>query len=356
MGDFILGRGGFAVVTREEVDGRAVARKKLRFPNNPEHLEMIQNEAHFLKAVKDKFGGHGHPCIIDLLSYVYDGDKIVGYDMELGLMDLSHFLDGDFDKYQRKHVLRTVLTYTASGLQYVHTCCFVHGDVTTRNLLLMSNGNIKLIDHGTLLTQGMDDMCFVNQKEIFRCHPLVHLRNAHPSGLPWALGCQSLVAQYVHDWWAFGTTLQDMDEDNFLLECIRKIARPKDCTLVQTVWQELFHEVEHEMLLPIAAGRERWGFLDSSYNIQDDTLYFHWPWGHWGDSCRDVRKIACDHLSRTWKLEDPFASPESLVQHNLAFKPATLAHKVLESLTMISETPGVLHLCKKRYEREKNEI
>ena len=299
MCDFVLGRGGFAIVTREEVDGRKVARKKLLFPNNPEHLKMLQDETHFLKAVQDKFGGHGHPCIIDLLSYVYDGDKIVGYDMEVGLMDLSRFLDGNFDKSWRKHVLRTVLTYTASGLQYVHTCCFVHGDVTTRNLLLRGNGNIKLIDYGTLLKQGMDEMRFVNQKEIFRCHPLIRRG-------------QSQVAQYVHDWWPFGTILQDMDEDNFLFECLRKIAYPKDSTLVRTVWQELFREVENMLLLPIAAGREAWGCVDSSsYTIQDDTYTLRFHRGPWGDLRGDVRKIALAILYGAWVLEGrpgPFAS------------------------------------------------
>ena len=323
MGDFILGRGGFAVVTREEVDGRAVARKKLRFPNNPEHLEMIQNEAHFLKAVKDKFGGHGHPCIIDLLSYVYDGDKIVGYDMELGLMDLSRFLDGDFDKSLHKDVLRTMLTHTASGLQYVHKCGFVHGDVTTRNLLLMSNGNVKLIDYGTLLTQGMDEMRFVNQKEMWlRCYPQVICRNAHPSGMPWASRYLSLVAQYIHDWWAFGTILQDIDEE-LLLECLLEVGFPfdRDSRLVPDVWKKLYYEVGHFMLLPIVMGRRPWS--------QDHTWFSVGKFLSFGGlgGASSLKRLASKFVNsaRNFRQEDvivvphPNASPEFRRHHAKVF-------------------------------------
>src|SRR5262245_3271667 len=142
----LLGRGGVGQVHRahDEATGEPVALKQLnedRLDNQSVRL-MFQREYHTLARLD-------HPCIVRVHDFGIEGDRPY-YTMEL--------IDGEalgpllpLGPQRACRVLRDV----ASALAYLHARNLIHRDVSMRNVRVTGEGTAKLIDFGTLATQGV---------------------------------------------------------------------------------------------------------------------------------------------------------------------------------------------------------
>ncbi|HVW25868.1 MAG TPA: protein kinase [Polyangiaceae bacterium] len=138
-----LGSGGMASVwsVEDQVSGRKLALKRLSETANPRHVALFEREYHTLASLH-------HPCIVEAYDYAADAQGPF-YTMEL--------LDGsDVSKLAPKpwadacRILRDV----ASGLALLHARRLIHRDLSARNIWLTQQGDVKVIDFGTMASFG----------------------------------------------------------------------------------------------------------------------------------------------------------------------------------------------------------
>lgn len=138
-----LGSGGMATVysVRDRVSGNQLALKRLHAECPPSHAALFEREYHTLVTLE-------HPCIVRAFDYVTDPEGAF-YTMEL----LSGADVNDRAPLPYPEVCR-MLRDVASGLALLHARRLIHRDLSSRNIWLMPDGNVKLIDFGTLAAFG----------------------------------------------------------------------------------------------------------------------------------------------------------------------------------------------------------
>jgi serine/threonine protein kinase len=146
-----LGRGGFGRVFRafDPTVGRLVAIKTLNASGEKEMLTRFRNEAaaagrlhHTNIVIVYDFGEHdGSPFLVMELLDGEDVERIIANNRPL---PLSKRLD--------------VMVQSAAGLYHAHEKGIVHRDVKPANIMLLTNGTVKILDFGiALLTQATAD-------------------------------------------------------------------------------------------------------------------------------------------------------------------------------------------------------
>jgi len=142
-----LGQGAMGIVykARDPRINRLVAIKTIRFSDDFEDKQVNEVKERFFKEA-ELAGKLAHPSIIS----IHD----IGEDYELTYMAME-LLDGkDLDHYCRKEnllPLRKVLDIiadTADALDYAHSHGVIHRDVKPGNIMLLTDGTIKVTDFG----------------------------------------------------------------------------------------------------------------------------------------------------------------------------------------------------------------
>lgn len=141
-----LGSGGMARVWQvyDVAKDRALALKRLSRSAQTEHLVLFEREYYVLT-------GLHHPNIVEVFDYASDADGPY-YTMELLRgSDVSELAPRPWPEVCR--ILRDV----ASALALIHARRYLHRDISARNVWLTSQGQIKLIDFGTLVPFGRNN-------------------------------------------------------------------------------------------------------------------------------------------------------------------------------------------------------
>ncbi|XP_054820376.1 cyclin-dependent kinase D-1-like isoform X3 [Prosopis cineraria] len=153
----VLGEGTYGVVYKaiDTQTGQTVAIKKIRLGKQKEGVNFTAlREIKILKELKD-------PNIIELIdSFPHKGNlhlvfEFMETDLEAVIRDRNIFLSpADIKSY---------LQMTLQGLAYCHKKWVLHRDMKPNNLLIGSNGQLKLADFGLARIFGSPDRRFTHQ-------------------------------------------------------------------------------------------------------------------------------------------------------------------------------------------------
>jgi tetratricopeptide (TPR) repeat protein len=140
----LLGQGGMGAVYAavDTTSGKRIAIKTIRHSASSKVLELFKREFHTLHGLR-------HPNIIEVYDYGSDSDGPF-YTMEL--------LEGGDLGHAAPLSWRQVCSYlrqVATLLGLLHARRLLHRDVTPRNLWVLPDGRLKLIDFGALCPFGI---------------------------------------------------------------------------------------------------------------------------------------------------------------------------------------------------------
>lgn len=128
----------------DEVSGREVALKRLTASAATAHVVLFEREYHTLATLN-------HPCIVRAFDYAAD-DAGPLYTMELLVgSDSSARAPLPFQEVCR------ILRDLAEAIGLLHARRLIHRDLSARNVWMMPDGTIKLIDFGAMTTFGKTD-------------------------------------------------------------------------------------------------------------------------------------------------------------------------------------------------------
>ncbi|KAH9995155.1 hypothetical protein F4779DRAFT_636688 [Xylariaceae sp. FL0662B] len=150
-GQFVVHRGELINVNIDSCETSYVAIKNPKFNIDPsERLKLTDRSAQqHLKNISLEIRAlttpalHRHPNITQLLSWAYDSYSVHQQPqlvMELASSDLQKFLKkkGEELPYQQRY---SFCADIASGLDVIHKCELVHGDLKPGNILIFANSN-----------------------------------------------------------------------------------------------------------------------------------------------------------------------------------------------------------------------
>ena len=139
----VIGVGGMAVVYKayDSIDDRIVAIKILKdeYLANEEFRRRFKNESKAIAVLS-------HPNIVKVLNVNY-GDKLQYIVMEyVEGITLKEYIEqqGRLGIKETVHFTMQILR----ALQHAHDKGIVHRDIKPQNIMLLSNGNIKVTDFG----------------------------------------------------------------------------------------------------------------------------------------------------------------------------------------------------------------
>ncbi|KAF9671345.1 hypothetical protein SADUNF_Sadunf12G0037600 [Salix dunnii] len=182
----ILGEGTYGVVYKaiDTTTGQTVAIKKIRLGKQKEGVNFTAlREIKLLKEVKD-------PNIIELIdAFPHKGNlhlvfEFMETDLEAVIRDPNIFLSpGDIKSY---------FQMTLKGLAVCHKKWVLHRDMKPNNLLIGSNGQLKLADFGLARIFGSPGRKFTHQvfARWYRAPELLFGAKQYGAGVDvWAAGC-----------------------------------------------------------------------------------------------------------------------------------------------------------------------
>nr|XP_007160499.1 hypothetical protein PHAVU_002G326800g [Phaseolus vulgaris]ESW32493.1 hypothetical protein PHAVU_002G326800g [Phaseolus vulgaris] len=182
----VLGEGTYGVVYKaiDTHTGQTVAIKKIRLGKQKEGVNFTAlREIKLLKELKD-------PNIVELIdAFPHKGNlhlvfEFMETDLEAVIRDRNIFLSpADTKSY---------LQMTLKGLAFCHKKWVLHRDMKPNNLLIGSNGQLKLADFGLARMFGSPDRRFTHQvfARWYRAPELLFGAKQYGSGVDvWALGC-----------------------------------------------------------------------------------------------------------------------------------------------------------------------
>ncbi|KAG8222500.1 hypothetical protein J437_LFUL009603 [Ladona fulva] len=144
-----IGEGTYGVVykAKDKVTGKLVALKKIRLETEIEGVPSTAiREISLLKELK-------HPNVVCLLDVVH-ADKKLYLVFEFLTQDLKKFLDSSKDLLP-SDLVKSYLWQLLQGVTYCHTHRILHRDLKPQNLLIDSEGYIKLADFGLARAFGV---------------------------------------------------------------------------------------------------------------------------------------------------------------------------------------------------------
>lgn len=181
-----LGEGTYAVVYsgKQVSTGRTVAIKKIKIGQFKEGLDMSAiREVKFLRECH-------HENVIQLID-VFSHKQNLNLILEFLTADLEHLIKDKSIVFSKSDVKSWILM-TLRGLHYLHSRFILHRDLKPNNLLLSSDGVLKLADFGLARDFGA---AFVNMSpnvvtRWYRAPELFLGANSYGHGIDmWAVGC-----------------------------------------------------------------------------------------------------------------------------------------------------------------------
>ena len=158
----IIGRGTFGVVMKAKLKGSNVAVKKLHVS------ELTKKEKNsFCKELLILSHLGNHPNLVSLYGYCLSPPCII---MELvSLGSLSHLLHYCEDaaveaKMTDGRIKKNILFDIANGMQQLHLCKIVHGDLKPQNVLVNDNYKAKITDFGLAYLCGKTSSTIASEK------------------------------------------------------------------------------------------------------------------------------------------------------------------------------------------------
>ncbi|KAG4999323.1 hypothetical protein JHK87_020395 [Glycine soja] len=182
----VLGEGTYGVVYKaiDTHTGQTVAIKKIRLGKQKEGVNFTAlREIKLLKELKD-------PNIVELIdAFPHKGNlhlvfEFMETDLEAVIRDRNIFLSPSDTK--------SYLQMTLKGLAYCHKKWVLHRDMKPNNLLIGSNGQLKLADFGLARMFGSPDRRFTHQvfARWYRAPELLFGAKQYGPGVDvWAAGC-----------------------------------------------------------------------------------------------------------------------------------------------------------------------
>ncbi|RIA97827.1 Pkinase-domain-containing protein [Glomus cerebriforme] len=138
-----IGEGTYGVVYKaeEKKTGRVVALKKMRLESqNDEGVPCTaMREIAILKETNNK-------NVVKLLDTIH-ADKKLYLVFEYLDMDLKRYMEMTSNQFSTE-IIKKLLFQLVSGVHYCHSRRILHRDLKPQNLLIDSNGNLKLADFG----------------------------------------------------------------------------------------------------------------------------------------------------------------------------------------------------------------
>jgi hypothetical protein len=179
-----IGKGRFAVVYRakHQENGKIVAIKESNLnPADIHLLPTIQREAGLLQSLD-------HPNIVKIFEVVNTKKKVY--------VILEYVNQGDLFKQMKQNgvfkepVVSQYIQQVLCGLQYLHSKNIIHRDIKSANLLIDSNGTIKLADFGTarLVDSTQKNMTVIGTP-FWMAPEIIDLEACSVSADIWSLGC-----------------------------------------------------------------------------------------------------------------------------------------------------------------------
>lgn len=188
-----IGRGSYGnihLVTLNQTKQKYAVKqinKKINYIQENEKEKNIYNEKKILKYLS-------HPFIIKLQFSFQDEDNLYLVMDYISGGDLSSYIHNY--KNFNEEIAKFYLSEVYLAIRYLHSKNIIHRDIKSENILLDSNGHIKLIDFGTS-KKGVDNIhltsSFVGTPECLPPEVLQH----KPYG-------------FSYDWWCFGILMYEM--------------------------------------------------------------------------------------------------------------------------------------------------
>ncbi|XP_038078899.1 cyclin-dependent kinase 7-like [Patiria miniata] len=185
-----LGEGQFATVYKArdvEDDNRIVAVKKIKLGHRSEAKDGVNRTA--LREIK-LLQELKHENIIGLLD-------VFGHKSNISLV--FDFMDTDLEVIIKDNSLvlkpgdvKAYMIMTLKGLEYLHTHWILHRDMKPNNLLIDTNGVLKIGDFGLAKFYGSPNRVYTHQvvTRWYRCPELLFGARIYGVGVDmWALGC-----------------------------------------------------------------------------------------------------------------------------------------------------------------------
>jgi len=189
-----IGEGTYGVVykARNKSTGQLVALKKIRLECDDEGCPSTAvREISLLKELS------ANPFIVRLLDVIHQGQSGTGQGSKLYLvfeyllMDLKKYMDtvkGPIDP----SLVRSYTYQICSGIEYCHARRIIHRDMKPQNLLIDSNGLIKLADFGLGRAFGIPIRAYTHEVVTlwYRCPEVLLGGKRYSCGIDtWSIGC-----------------------------------------------------------------------------------------------------------------------------------------------------------------------
>lgn len=189
----VIGTGAYGTVYRArdlKNHGNIVALKKVRVALTEDGVPMSTLREIFMLKQLDTFG---HPNVVKLLD-VCQGQRLER-EGQLVLFLVFEHLDQDLDEYIKRNgmppsTIQRLSREMLTGIDFLHSHRIVHRDLKPQNLLISTDGHLKLADFGLAKTYDFEMKLTTVVVTLWYRAPEVLLGEAYNSSVDiWSAGC-----------------------------------------------------------------------------------------------------------------------------------------------------------------------
>jgi len=255
-----IGEGAYGVVYKAvcKKTEQFVALKKIRLDTEHEGVpSTAMREISILKELD-------HPAIVQLLDVVFSNQQAMFLVFEYLDKDLKRQLDDYVAKKKQTHsgyvgglpepVVKSYLQQIASGLAYCHVHSVLHRDMKPQNLLVNSQGQIKLADFGLARYFSLPSRCFTHEVITMWYRPPDILLGSNHYSTPvdiWSLGC------IFYEMLTKTPLYQGDSEIDQLFRIFRSLGTPTESS-----WPGVFNLPEYKAQFPNWQGKDPYKIID----------------------------------------------------------------------------------------------